>query len=69
LEWNGSDGFLDADRVVWKVLNQGRKKVGGYVTEFKNLRRVEMVQAGHLAPMDNPVASLEMMISFVNKKK
>ncbi|KAJ3100799.1 hypothetical protein HDU97_001917 [Phlyctochytrium planicorne] len=65
LEWQGRKGYLDAERTVWKSGGH----VAGYLTEFKNLRRVEVLLAGHLAPMDAGPATYDMIRSFVEFSK
>ena len=70
LLWSGSDGYLDADRTVWKIRSDdsdSEHHVAGYVTEYQNLRRVELINAGHLAPMDQALATFKMIESFINK--
>ncbi|KAJ3230499.1 hypothetical protein HDU77_001321, partial [Chytriomyces hyalinus] len=57
LNWPGREMFADAVRRVWTL---GGMTVG-FVTEHANLRRVEVVLAGHLAPKDSPLASKRMM--------
>lgn len=61
LKWNGSGGYLDADRNVWTVGGH----VAGYVTRFDNLVRVEIMNAGHLAPGDQPEATKSMIEQFL----
>ncbi|KAJ3334382.1 hypothetical protein HDU76_000075 [Blyttiomyces sp. JEL0837] len=62
LKWSGADGYRDTERRVWKVDGH----VAGYVTEFDRLRRVEVLLAGHLAPMDAGRVTREMVERFVD---
>ncbi|KAI8922185.1 Alpha/Beta hydrolase protein [Powellomyces hirtus] len=64
LEWCGQQGYRDADRRVWK---HDDGLVAGYITEFANLRRVEVLQAGHLAPGDQGARTRSMVESFIEK--
>ncbi|KAJ1561792.1 hypothetical protein HK405_002846 [Cladochytrium tenue] len=43
----------------------GRGPLAGYVTEHGRLRRVELIGAGHLSPMDVGPAAREMIEAFV----
>ncbi|KAI8835642.1 Alpha/Beta hydrolase protein [Chytriomyces cf. hyalinus JEL632] len=61
LNWPGREMFADAVRRVWTL---GGMTVG-FVTEHANLRRVEVMLAGHLAPKDSPLASKRMVYEFV----
>ncbi|KAJ3290820.1 hypothetical protein HK104_006500 [Borealophlyctis nickersoniae] len=61
MEWSGGDGFAKAERKVWRVGGS----IAGYSTEFRNLRRVEVLNAGHNAPMDQPWAVKGMIEEFV----
>ncbi|KAI8854022.1 Alpha/Beta hydrolase protein [Chytridium lagenaria] len=61
--WIGRGGtrFLEANRTVWKVNGH----VAGFLTEHDVLRRVEVMLAGHLAPMDAGPSTLDMLHSFI----
>ncbi|KAJ3237060.1 hypothetical protein HDU81_010063 [Chytriomyces hyalinus] len=61
LNWPGREMFAAAVRRVWTL---GDTTVG-FVTEHANLRRVEVMLAGHLAPKDSPLASKSMVYEFV----
>ncbi|KAJ3203505.1 hypothetical protein HDU82_006531 [Entophlyctis luteolus] len=61
LEWSGSEGFNSAERNVWEI----EGKVAGYVTEFAQLKRIEILLAGHLSPQDAPVATKKMIEHFI----
>ncbi|KAI9334206.1 Alpha/Beta hydrolase protein, partial [Zopfochytrium polystomum] len=63
LQWDGREGFAAAERRVWRL--HGRGEVVGFVTEYGQLRRVELLRAGHLAPLDAPVAAREMIEDFL----
>eukprot|EP00842_Homolaphlyctis_polyrhiza_P003845 jgi/Hompol1/4461/HPOL_003639-RA len=64
LQWTGSQGYLSADRSIWRTVSRaGDNHVGvvGYVTSHENLVRVELLNAGHLSPMDQPIVTAEMI--------
>lgn len=63
LPWPHKEHYALAPRQVWMV---GRY-VAGYVKEYATLRRVIVLGAGHLVPMDQPQSSYEMISSWVNK--
>ncbi|KAF9134223.1 hypothetical protein BGW39_007694 [Mortierella sp. 14UC] len=50
LDWEGSQGFINADREIW--VEGG--KLAGYVTQVPGLTEAVVLGAGHLAPMDQP---------------
>ncbi|KAI8903963.1 Alpha/Beta hydrolase protein [Gorgonomyces haynaldii] len=54
LDWQYQQQYNEAKREQF-IVNQ---RVAGYKTQFKNLIRVELLNAGHLAPMDQPEACL-----------
>ncbi|KAJ3124843.1 hypothetical protein HK098_000831 [Nowakowskiella sp. JEL0407] len=64
LNWSGSGGYTNARRNVW-IGDSG--KTEGFVIEYRNLRRVVILRAGHLVPMDSPTASFEMLSSWIEK--
>ncbi|KAI8808542.1 Alpha/Beta hydrolase protein [Cladochytrium replicatum] len=61
LDWSGQIGYRSAQRKIWSFDGH----VAGYVTEHRNLKRVELLQAGHLAPMDQGARAKFMIESFV----
>jgi carboxypeptidase C (cathepsin A) len=64
LEWSGSQGWSQAQDKPWKV---GGKQVGE-VTSFETLSFVKVYGAGHMVPMDQPAASLDMINRFMYNK-
>jgi vitellogenic carboxypeptidase-like protein len=61
LDWKGREEFNEAARVVWYE----RDAVAGYVTRYKNLVRVEVSNAGHLAPGDQGFHTLQMIERYL----
>ncbi|KAJ3190137.1 hypothetical protein HDU85_000428 [Gaertneriomyces sp. JEL0708] len=62
--WHGGSGYRAAHRTVWRV----GQDVAGYITEYANLRRVELLLAGHLAPGDQLVWTRHMIEDFVERE-
>ncbi|KAJ3117583.1 hypothetical protein HK100_000779 [Physocladia obscura] len=61
LEWTGSDGYNKANRSVWKIGDA----VVGYITSYAQLKRVEVLLAGHLSPQDAPAVTKQMIYDFI----
>jgi vitellogenic carboxypeptidase-like protein len=59
--WKHRDEYADAKRDVWRTERNGGRHVAGYVTASHNLVRVELLNAGHLAPGDQGYNSAEMI--------
>lgn len=57
----GIPDYLAAPRYVWTVNGQ----VGGMIRSYQNLSQCVVVGAGHLVPMNQGAASLEMVRRFV----
>ncbi|KAI9334225.1 Alpha/Beta hydrolase protein [Zopfochytrium polystomum] len=57
---DGEDGDEDGEGE-----EEEEGEVVGFVTEYGQLRRVELLRAGHLAPLDAPVAAREMIEDFL----
>ncbi|KAJ3113600.1 hypothetical protein HDU96_003177 [Phlyctochytrium bullatum] len=68
LDWEGRNGFLEAERQIWRVDDGHVQHVAGYVTQHGLLTRAEVLLAGHLAPMDAGKATLDMITRFINYK-
>ncbi|KAJ1345175.1 hypothetical protein BSLG_000690 [Batrachochytrium salamandrivorans] len=64
LEWHGTKGFLAAPRDIWRTsitLNDSTPHVAGYITKHQSLVRVELLGAGHVAPMDQGFVVKQMV--------
>ncbi|XP_020201839.1 serine carboxypeptidase-like 50 [Cajanus cajan] len=61
MKWEGIEGFLNAERKIWKV-NGG---IAGYVQKWKSLTNVVVLGAGHLLPTDKAVNSQAMIEDWV----
>ncbi|RKO96338.1 peptidase S10, serine carboxypeptidase, partial [Caulochytrium protostelioides] len=66
LEWSGQDEFENAEDVDWKVGRTG--KVGGKVRAHENLTFLQIYEAGHMVPYDQPEAGAEMIETWIQKK-
>lgn len=64
LQWAGTEGWAQAQDKPWVV--KGRQ--AGLVTNFDTLTFVKIADAGHMAPMDQPVALLDMISRFMYGK-
>lgn len=63
LQWPGKDEFYNAEHQNW-VLNDN-KTHAGYAQSARSLTFVLVNKAGHLAPMDQPEATTEMVRRFI----
>jgi len=61
LEWSGAAGFKAAPNTTYTV--DGDDK--GSFKSFKGLTFMKLAGAGHLVPMDQPKAALDMLIKFM----
>jgi carboxypeptidase C (cathepsin A) len=62
LNWSGVSSFESAQRKVWMV----DQKVAGYIQSNQNLTFTLIVDAGHMAPYDQPVATKNLVERFIN---
>nr|KAJ3423058.1 hypothetical protein HK105_003689 [Polyrhizophydium stewartii] len=68
MQWHGADGFRAAERRVWRTATKSGDTalhVAGYTRHFEALSRVELLHAGHLAPMDQGPASKRMVQDWI----
>jgi len=61
LDWAKQEEFLESERELW--IRQGQ--LAGFITRVPGLAKVVVLGAGHLAPMDQPTASLELIRGLV----
>ena len=64
LDWPGREAFAQAPERAWTV----RGRAAGSVKEAGGLSFVRVSQAGHMVPMDQPEAALDMISRFVRGK-
>lgn len=63
LEWDGHDEFNEAEDKPWNLTtgeNMGRLRA------FKNFKFLQVYDAGHMVPMDQPQAASEMLNSWLD---
>ncbi|KAK5669790.1 hypothetical protein QVD99_004169 [Batrachochytrium dendrobatidis] len=71
MTWTGSKEFLMAPRTVWRMLTErllDTLHVVGYVTQYRHLARIELLAAGHLAPMDQGYVVRQMIDTHLIKE-
>eukprot|EP01113_Clastostelium_recurvatum_P023052 TRINITY_DN2758_c0_g1_i1.p1 TRINITY_DN2758_c0_g1~~TRINITY_DN2758_c0_g1_i1.p1 ORF type:complete len:335 (-),score=84.67 TRINITY_DN2758_c0_g1_i1:17-1021(-) len=64
MQWQGSSGWRAATRSVWTHSSQ----TAGYMKQYANLMFVTVVQAGHMAAMDQPARVKDMVTRFIEGK-
>jgi len=64
LEWSGSQGFAAAKNTSYNVDGVD----AGSFKSFKGFTFMKLHAAGHLVPMDQPKAALDMLTKFLNGK-
>jgi len=61
MQWKLSDTFRSAKRYIWKVDGE----VAGFIRHAGVFQQLIIVGAGHLAPMDQPKFTLNMLQRFI----
>jgi cathepsin A (carboxypeptidase C) len=61
LEWNSKDAFNSADDVEWQV----EGKTAARHRNAGSFHFMQIFEAGHMVPMDQPSVSLEMVNAFI----
>ena len=64
MDWPGKEQFRAQNLTAWVV---DGKKVGEFKT-YNNFTFLEVENAGHMVPMDQPKIALEMIRLFINRK-
>ncbi|XP_029655104.1 vitellogenic carboxypeptidase-like [Octopus sinensis] len=64
LEWNGKKDFATASQQIW-YSTDGPKRVNGYYKSAGNVMQLIVRDVGHMVPMDNPEAAIEMLRLFI----
>lgn len=65
LPWKHTRDWNGAPRYAWSSKADGPTKVSGYMREFKNLKYLKILNAGHMVPLDVPAVAFEMMEKFL----
>ena len=72
LQWSGQDSFITAEDQDWKYGDSATK--GGLVrsasaaTGTGSLTFLQVFEAGHMVPMDQPEAALSLFNGFIQNK-
>ena len=53
--------FLKSRKRLWKVNN----KLAGYAQNYGNMNFVQVLKAGHMSPLDQPVAIFDIINRFI----
>jgi carboxypeptidase C (cathepsin A) len=61
LEWHGHDAFNAASKEDWRVDGD----LAGFIRRAKHFANVEILDAGHMVPMDQPKRMLSLFGDFV----
>jgi carboxypeptidase C (cathepsin A) len=71
IDWEGKAAYLAAPRRQWKVprASGGEPALAGWVQSSGNLTELVINAAGHLAPMDQPERSYDMIYRFVKNQE
>ena len=64
LQWSHGDEFINSSYVEW---TDGTNKSQGQVKQVENLVFLKVYDAGHMVPMDQPEAALNMLKKFLKK--
>jgi vitellogenic carboxypeptidase-like protein len=64
IEWPGKDAFAAAKKTLWKVAPTD-EEYAGFVRDGGGLKYAIIRGAGHIAPYDQPRASLDMVTRFI----
>ncbi|WP_298624393.1 peptidase S10 [uncultured Legionella sp.] len=67
LNWHGKELFNKARTCRWYV--GGTNNLAGYVRNADVLTQIKIRGAGHMAPMDQPQNTLDLMKRFINKQE
>ena len=62
LDWKDQSKWQDLDRKVWVLPPD---KTLGYIKSYENLTQVVIPDAGHLAPIDKPLVSRNMIYNWL----
>ena len=74
LHWSGKDDFVNATDTTWSYIESGNDVAGGLARSAKatkgdgSLTFLQVYEAGHMVPMDQPQAALAMLNTFIQKK-
>lgn len=61
--WSGHDDYTKQSYKDWNV--SGTNGAAGSLKEYQNLKFLRVHNAGHMVPMDQPEAALQMLTEFI----
>ena len=61
IKWDSMSKFLKSRKRLWKVNN----KLAGYAQNYGNMNFVQVLKAGHMSPLDQPVAIFDIINRFI----
>jgi vitellogenic carboxypeptidase-like protein len=64
-KWDGSHQWLSSHKRIWHLNNDPSTPPLGYARSFQNFHQVVVRNAGHLLPLDQPAAALDMISRFI----
>jgi len=64
LQWDGQKQFNDLDLSPWRVQN----KTAGIGKSYGGFTFLEVFDAGHMVPLDQPANALDMFRRFINNQ-
>lgn len=64
LNWPGAAGFNSAPNRTWTFQGNGTK--AGNIRSYQNLSFVNVFNAGHMVPHDQPAAALDLLTRFLS---
>jgi carboxypeptidase C (cathepsin A) len=68
LEWAGQSGFNAAATNPWEItLVNGTKYHAGDLKMYQNFAWLEVENAGHMVPMDQPQAAIQMLNKYISQ--
>lgn len=62
VEWTGKADYLNQEYSKWMV----NESAAGELKTYKNLKFLRVYDAGHMVPMNQPEAALQMLTELVN---
>ncbi|CAN0366787.1 unnamed protein product, partial [Ectocarpus sp. 8 AP-2014] len=62
LDWAGGDGFRAAPQIEWST---DAAAAAGLSRSYGGLTFLQVYEAGHMVPMDQPEVALAMLNAFV----
>ena len=63
--WTGQAGYSSAPRKIWRPSAESGE-IYGYYQQFENFTYAVIRGAGHIAPYDMPIPTLDLISRFVN---